>query len=68
MKKFSYIAIVIAILLSIYSATKLDFDNLLKGDSMVAVISIVAALCAILIVLIYLTSKKIQDKINDSKK
>ncbi|KAB8151507.1 hypothetical protein EZY14_018470 [Kordia sp. TARA_039_SRF] len=68
MKKFSYIVIIIAILLSIYSATKLDFDNLLEGESMVAVISIVAALCAILIILIYLTSKKIQDKINDSKK
>ena len=68
MKKFSYIVIIIAILLSIYNATKLNFDNLLEGESMVAVISIVAALCAILIILIYLTSKKIQDKINDSKK
>jgi len=68
MKTFSYIFIALAVVLSIYNATKLDFDNLLQGDSLVAVISIVAALCAIMILLIFLTSKKIQEKIDNHKK
>ncbi len=65
MKTFTYIFIAIATLLCIYNATKLDFANLLQGDSLVALISIVASLCAILILLIFMTSKKIQDKVND---
>ncbi|WP_298507292.1 hypothetical protein [uncultured Kordia sp.] len=68
MKKFSYIFIVLAVILSIYNATKLDFNNLFQGDSLVAAISIVAALCAIMILLIFLTSKKIQEKIDNHKK
>ncbi|MGH1387276.1 hypothetical protein [Kordia sp.] len=68
MKKFSYIFIVLAIALSIYNATKLDFNNLLQGDSLVAVISIVAAMCAIMILLIFLTSKKIEEKVKNHKK
>jgi hypothetical protein len=68
MKKFSYIFIVLAIALSIYNATKLDFNNLLQGDSLVAVISIVAAMCVIMILLIFLTSKKIEEKVKNHKK
>lgn len=68
MKKFSYIFIVLAIILSIYNATKLDFDNLLQGDSLVAVVSIVAAMCVILILLIFLTSKKIEEKVKNHNK
>jgi len=65
MKIFTYIFIVIAALLCIYNATKLDFENLLQGDSLIAIISIVASLCAVLILLIFMTSKKIQDKVNN---
>jgi uncharacterized membrane protein YuzA (DUF378 family) len=65
MKTFTYILIAIATLLCIYNATKLDFSNLLQGDSLVALISIVASLCAVLILLIFMTSKKIQDKVNN---
>jgi len=68
MKIFSYVFIVVAVFLCIYNATKLDFDNILQGDSLVAVVGILASLCAILIVLIYLTSKKIQEKVNNSRK
>lgn len=67
MKIFTYIFIVIATLLCVFNATKLDFSNLLEGDSLVALISIVASLCAILILLIFMTSKKIQDKVNNNK-
>lgn len=68
MKKFSYIFIVLAIALSIYNATKLDFNNLLQGDSLVATISIVAAMCVIMILLIFLTSKKIEEKVKNHNK
>lgn len=67
MKIFIYILISIATLLCIYNATKLDFSNLLEGDSLIALISIVASLCAILILLIFMTSKKIQDKVNNQE-
>lgn len=67
MKIFTYVLIVIATLLCIYNATKLDFENLLQGDSLVALISIVASLCAVLILLIFMTSRKIQDKVNNNK-
>lgn len=68
MKIFSYVFIVLAALLCIYNATKLDFDHILQGDSLVAVVGILASLCAILIVLIFLTSKKIQEKVKNSNK
>ena len=68
MKKFSYIFIVLAIVLSIYNATKLDFNNLLQGDSLAATICIVAAMCAIMILLIFLTSKKIEEKVKNHTK
>ena len=66
MKKFSYIAIAIAVLISIYSATRLDFSNLLQGDSLIALISIVGAMCVILLLLIFMTSKKIEKKIKNN--
>ncbi|WP_160129948.1 hypothetical protein [Kordia antarctica] len=67
MKIFTYVLIVIAALLCIYNATKLDFENLLQGESVVALIGIVASLCAVLILLIFMTSRKIQDKVNNQK-
>jgi hypothetical protein len=67
MKIYTYVLIIIATLLCIYNATKLDFENLLQGDSLVALISIVASLCAVLILLIFMTSKKIQDKLNNKE-
>ena len=65
MKIFTYILITLATLLCIYNATKLDFSNLLQGDSLVALISIVASLCTVLILLIFMISKKIQNKANN---
>ncbi|MCB0465174.1 MAG: hypothetical protein KDC78_05785 [Aequorivita sp.] len=63
MKIFIYILILLSIALVIYNITKLDFDNLLGGDSSVAVISILAGLCAILALSILLISKKIASKV-----
>jgi hypothetical protein len=68
MKVFSYAFIAIAVFLCIYNFTKLDFGNLLAGDSLIGLVGVVSSLCAILILLIFLTSKKIQEKIDNSKK
>jgi len=62
MKIFRYTLIVIGIVLIIYNTTKLDFENLLEGESEVAVIGIFAALCAIILMLILNTSLAIRDK------
>ncbi|WP_026038681.1 hypothetical protein [Myroides injenensis] len=62
MKIFSYIAIVFVLALVIFNITMLDFSNLFQGDSLIALIGIVALLCAVCILLIYRTSKMIDDK------
>ena len=62
-KSLIIVLIILAILLIAYNSTLLDFDNLLSGDSTIALIGIVAALCAIVLLLIFITSKKIEKKV-----
>tara|TARA_R110000868_G_scaffold82956_7_gene234067 strand:+ start:51930 stop:52133 length:204 start_codon:yes stop_codon:yes gene_type:complete len=62
----SIVFIVIAIALIIYNSTLLNFNNLLEGDSVIALIGIVASLCAIVLLIIFMMSKKIQKKIEDN--
>jgi len=64
MKIFTYIMIVLAIGLIIFNITLLDFSNPLEGDSMVALIGIAAALCAIFILIVFRMSKLLQEKMN----
>ncbi len=59
MKIFIYILMALAAGLIIFNATKLNFDNLFAGESGVASISILAGLCAILLLGILLVSKMI---------
>jgi uncharacterized membrane protein (DUF485 family) len=63
-KTLTIILIVLALILIAYNTTLLDFSNPLEGNSTIALIGIVAALCAIVLLLIFLTSKKIQKKID----
>lgn len=58
------ILIVIAIALIAYNVTLVNFENPLEGDSVIAIIGIAASLCAVVLLLIFLTSKKIQDRFN----
>jgi len=60
MKIFIWVLTIIAIGLIIFNATKLNFDALLTGESQTAVITIVAALCAIFLLQILRISKKIE--------
>ena len=62
-KIVAIVLIVIGILLIAYNVTLLNFENLLKGDSLIALIGILAALCAIVLILIFITAKKIEKKV-----
>lgn len=62
MKIFRIVLLVIGIALIVYNATKLDFENLFVGESQVALIGILAAACAIILVLILNTSLAIKAK------
>ena len=62
MKVAIYIFIAIAAVLIVFNSTKLDFENLFEGDSLVAAISILASACVILLMLILRASRKIAGK------
>lgn len=62
MKVAIYIFIAIAAALIVFNATKLDFENLFEGDSLVASISILASACVIVLMLILMASHKIRSK------
>jgi uncharacterized integral membrane protein len=53
---------VIAFVLAIFNATKLDLDSPFTGDSKVAIITILASLCALLLLQILRISRKIDSK------
>ena len=62
-KTLIIILIAVAVALIAYNVTLVNFENPLEGDSIIALIGIAASLCAIVLLLIFMTSKKIQDKI-----
>jgi hypothetical protein len=64
-KKITLILIILALALIAYNVTVIDFSDPLGEDSIVAVIGVVAALCAIVLLLILLTSRNIQKKIEE---
>ncbi|MAJ31161.1 MAG: hypothetical protein CMC18_00700 [Flavobacteriaceae bacterium] len=63
-KTFAYIVILIAIILIVINGFKLDFEQLFEGDSLIGLIGITTSLCTIVIMLIFLSSKKIEDKVS----
>ena len=67
-KTFIYVLIGMALLLIIYNATLINATAPFEGESIIAVIGIVAALCAIVLLLIYWTSKKIQQSLDEEDK
>lgn len=62
MKYSTYIIVAIAVGLIVLNITKLDFNNLFNGQSVVALICIIAILCAVCLLFIYNTSKSIDEK------
>ena len=64
MKIFTYILIALAVALIIFNITLLDFSHLLQGNSLVALIGIVASLCAVCLLIIFRVAKNIEEKTN----
>ncbi len=67
MKIFTIILSVIAIGLIIFNFTQVNFDAPFEGDSIIAVITIVASLCVIIMMAILRTSKRIEQKVRERK-
>ena len=63
MKIFTTVLILLAVALIIFNVTLLDYNNPFEGNSMIALIGIVASFCAIFIVIIFRMSKKIVEKL-----
>lgn len=62
MKIATIIISVVALGLAIFNFTKVNFNTPFEGDSMVALITILASLCAILMMFILRISKRIEQK------
>lgn len=60
MKIFTTILLFLAFALIVFNITLLDFQNPFEGNSMVALIGIAAAFCAVFILLIFKLSKKVE--------
>jgi hypothetical protein len=65
MKIFTTLLIVVATGLIVFNITLLDFKNPFEGDSVIALVGITAAVCAVLILTIFKMSKKIEDKLKN---
>lgn len=68
MKILYLVLSLIAVGLIIFNATILDFSNLFEGDSLVALISIMASFCALILLAILFVSTRIASKLNPPKK
>lgn len=67
MKYLAYIIIFIAFALGVFNATKLNFNALFEGESITGLITVLASLCAIVLMLILLTVKRIEAKVKNKK-
>ncbi|MCB4806891.1 hypothetical protein LG651_01425 [Tamlana sp. 62-3] len=65
MKIFTYIISVIALGLIIFNSTKINTDAPFSGESMIALITIIAGLCVILLMTILRVSKQIEKKVKE---
>lgn len=62
MKYFTIVFTIIATALIIFNLTQVNYEDPFKGDSIVALITIAAALCGTVLVHILYTSKEIEKK------
>ncbi|WP_445955441.1 hypothetical protein [Yeosuana sp.] len=63
MKILTIILSLIALIIIGVNATKIDFNNPFHGESTIALITIVAALCALILLQILRISKNIETKV-----
>ncbi len=62
MKIFTYIAIAVALGLIVFNLLQIDYSNPFEGNSTIAIIGVVAGICAILLLLVLRFSKMIVEK------
>ena len=67
MKYFIYFIILAATALGIYNGTKINLSAPLEGESTVGLITVLASLCAIVLMLILLVSKRIEKTVKERK-
>lgn len=65
MKPFTIIFTVVALALIVFNATKINFEALFEGESIVAIITILALLCGIILLQILKFSKRISDQLKN---
>ena len=67
MKLFTIIFTIVAAGLIVYNFFNIDFKNPLQGDSIVALITILAALCGIFLLQILRLSKRVESLLKKRK-
>jgi uncharacterized integral membrane protein len=67
MKILTIVISIIALALIIFNLTKVNFNAPFDGTSMVAVITIIASLCVILMMTILRISKRIEQKVKERR-
>lgn len=62
MKIFSYIVYALALITIIFNATKVSLEKPFEGESTIALIGIIASFCAIVIVSLFIVSRKLVEQ------
>lgn len=63
MRIFTYILTVIAIALIVYNLTLVDFNAPFEGDSMIAVITVICGLCAVVLLALIRIARRLEKKV-----
>lgn len=63
MKIVTILLSVIALILIVFNATQIDMNNPFEGESFIALITILTALCAMILLQILRISKRIEQKV-----
>lgn len=63
-RTLTIILVLLALGLIAYNLTLVDFKDPLHGDSTIALIGIVASLCALILLLIFAASKKVERELD----
>ncbi|MEX0360781.1 hypothetical protein [Flagellimonas sp.] len=64
-RAFVVVLVLLALALIAFNVTLVDFNDPFQGDSTIALIGIVASLCALVLILIFALSKKIDKKLKE---
>ena len=65
MKNFEKILLFLTILLVVFNLTQLNIYNFLGDENRIALICFIVSLCALILILILMTSKRIKNRNHD---